>query len=58
MGKLTLIKPEVGKPDSTEDVKVVNALTAIEAWANELVENGGGIPESELSAALKKRLGK
>lgn len=44
MSLLTLIKPIVGKPDATEDVKLVNALTAIETWAN------GDIDSSNLSA--------
>jgi hypothetical protein len=56
VSKLSLTKPEVGKPDSTEDVKIVNALTAIEAWANTLVEGGAGIPESQLGKAVQELL--
>jgi hypothetical protein len=42
---LSLVKPIIGKPDSSEDVKLVNALTAIEAWAN------GQIDHNNLNAA-------
>jgi hypothetical protein len=72
MSLLTLVKPIIGKPDSTEDVKLVNALTAIEAWANGQIDStnlkalaeivgtqlkNGTIEEKQLSAALVKRLG-
>lgn len=67
MSKLSIVKPEISKPDFTEDPKIVNALTAIENWANGLLGPEGAITngaieketieESRLSAALIKRLG-
>ena len=56
MSKLSITKPEIGKPDSTEDVKIVNALAAIEVWGNALIGNGAGVPESELAAAVQTKL--
>lgn len=46
MSILSLLKPIIGKPDATEDVKIVNALTAIESWAN------GNIDGTNISAAF------
>jgi hypothetical protein len=46
MSLLSLVKPIIGRPDSTEDVKLINALTAIEAWSN------GGIGEENLSPSV------
>lgn len=62
MSLLTLIKPIVGKPDATEDVKLVNALTAIENWANGQIDHTNlsdtaGITEGQL-ANLAVGLGK
>lgn len=56
MSLLTLIKPILGKPDATEDVKLVNALTAIEAWANGQIDHtnltaAAGILGSQVAAA-------
>lgn len=61
MSLLSLIKPIIGKPDSTEDVKLVNALTAIEAWANGQIDHtnlnaAAGITEEQLAAAVKALL--
>jgi hypothetical protein len=53
MSKLTIIKPEVGKPDATEDVKIVNALTAIENWANGLIDSTNITKEGVETAAIK-----
>src|ERR1700743_1103135 len=70
MTKLSLFKPEMGKPGATEDVKLVNALTAIEAWANgeidttnlkgEGIENNAikneNIAKTKLSKELQENL--
>jgi hypothetical protein len=61
MTKLSITKPEIGKPDSTEDVKLVNALTAIEAWANGEIDTtnlaaAAGITEGQLSSAVRTLL--
>ncbi len=61
MSLLTLVKPILNRPDSTEDVKLINALTAIEAWANGQIDTGNlsataGITEGQLAAAVKALL--
>ncbi len=43
MGLLSLILPIVGQPDKTEDVKIPNALAAIQSWAN------GGIDATNIT---------
>jgi hypothetical protein len=58
MSILSLIKPIVGKPDATEDVKINNALTAIETWANGSIgtsnlETKAGITEEQLASAVR-----
>jgi hypothetical protein len=45
MSLLTITPPIVGQPDSTEDVKIVNALSAISTWAN------GNIDATNFTAA-------
>jgi len=49
MTKLTIVQPEIGKPDSTEDVKIVNAFTALMAWANGEID-GANIKKSYTEA--------
>ncbi len=34
MSELSLVLPEIGKPDTTEDPKIVTAFTAVQTWAN------------------------
>jgi hypothetical protein len=46
MTTLSLILPEIGKPDKTEDPKLNTALTTVQTWAN------GGIGTSNLEAGL------
>lgn len=53
MSKLTITKPEIGKPDATEDVKLVNALTAIETWANGQIDSTNLKGEGVETAAVK-----
>jgi hypothetical protein len=52
MSKLTIVKPEIGKPDASEDPKLINALTAIETWANGQIDStnlkGEGVDEAAL----------
>jgi hypothetical protein len=54
MSILSLVKPIIGKPDATEDVRIVNALTAIEVWANGNIGADNLLAESILEAALAK----
>lgn len=71
MSVLTIVKPEIGKPDLTQDPKIVNALTAIENWANGNISSenlleaaeilgtqikNGTITEAQLGEALKTTL--
>jgi microcystin-dependent protein len=53
MGLLSLVLPVVGLADKTEDVKISNALAAIQSWAN------GGIDATNLAngAVTAEKLG-
>jgi hypothetical protein len=70
MSILSLIKPIIGQPDATQDPKIVNALTAIETWANGQIDStnlkalaiveaaiaNGSVSEGKLSAAVQALL--
>ncbi len=47
MSELSLVLPEIGKPDTTEDPKIVTAFTAIQTFANGNI--GGVNVEDELT---------
>ncbi len=47
MSELSLVLPEIGKPDTTEDPKIVTAFTAIQTFANGNI--GGVNVEPELT---------
>jgi hypothetical protein len=53
VSKLSIIKPEIGKPDATEDVKIVNALAVIEAWGNGEIDSTNLKGEGVESSAVK-----
>ncbi|HEV3094989.1 MAG TPA: hypothetical protein VGY30_10800 [Solirubrobacteraceae bacterium] len=54
MGLLTLVSPIVGQPDKTEDVKIPNALAAIQSWANGGIDSVNLTDEGIEGKKLKK----
>lgn len=50
MSELSLVLPEVNKPDKTEDPKIVTAFTQIQTWAN------GNIGAVNVDSTLTSRL--
>lgn len=53
MTELSVQTPEVGQPDSTEDPKVANAITAIRAWANGNISGSNILAHSILEEDLE-----
>lgn len=60
MTKLTLIKPEIGQKNLTEEPKVGNAFTAIEQWANGEIDSTNikneSLTEEDFATAVKTLL--
>lgn len=60
MTKLTLIKPEIGQKNLTEEPKVGNAFTAIEQWANGEIDSSNikneSLTEEDFATAVKTLL--
>lgn len=60
MTKLTLIKPEIGQKNLTEEPKVSNAFTAIEQWANGEIDSTNikneSLTEEDFATAVKTLL--
>lgn len=54
MSILSLILPEIGKPDFTEDPKVNTALTTIETWANGEIDGTNNIKAEGITTASIK----
>lgn len=60
MTSLSLILPEIGVPDVTEDPKIVTAFSTIQTWANGNIDSAnlkaGGVNEDRLSTAVQSLL--
>ena len=54
MSKLTITKPIIGKPDSTEDPKIVTAYDTLETWANGNIDSTNIKNEGVENASIKK----
>lgn len=60
MTSLSLVLPEIGVPDLTEDPKIVTAFSTIQVWANGNIDStnlkAGSVNEDRLSAAVQALL--